>query len=1654
MLRFDAHPEQPLQVHPHRGRARSVSRRKRNAWLMEALDRRVCLSVALANAVNYTVGSNPDFVASADFNGDGKRDLVVSSYNDSSLSILLGNGNGTFQTASTIALGAAPDFVTTGDVNGDGTVDLITASYDSNVVGVLLGNGNGTFQSAVSYAAGTGPRAVVLGDFTGDGKLDIAVAKSFDSTLTILKNNGNGTFQAPLNSSLSFVPNDLVTGDFNGDGKLDLASVDFSTDQVAMMLGNGNGTFQTAVKYTTGNGPTSIAAGDFDGDGKLDVVTANFLDGTVSILRGNGNGTLQSATSLTAGSGATFIGVSDVDADGNLDLVTANANDNSISVFFGNGDGTFSPATTYQTDESPRSLVVGNFDGTPGLDVAVANQGSNTIRVLLGGTPTQTAPVANAGGPYTVNEGGTVQLTGAASTGTLLTYAWDLDGDGVFGETGAGATRGSETGATPTFSAVGLDGPSTRTVSLRVTDSIGQTSTTTVTITINNVAPTLVISGNNTLAEGSTYTLNLSATDPGVDTISKWVITWGDGTIQTINSNPSSATHIFADNGSYTITATATDEDGTYNANSKSLTVTNVAPTLVISGGNSIAEGSTYTLNLSATDPGADTISAWVITWGDGTIQTINSNPSSATHIFADNGSYTISATATDEDGTYNANSKSVTVTNVAPTLVISGNSTVPEGSTYTLGLSATDPSADTISKWVITWGDGSIQTINSNPSSATHTFADNGAYTISATATDEDGTYSANSKALTVTNVPPTLVISGNNTLPEGSTYTLNLSATDPGADTINKWVITWGDGAIQTINSNPSSATHVFVDNGSYTISATATDEDGTYSANSKALTVTNVPPTLVISGNNTLAEGSTYTLNLSATDPGTDTISKWVITWGDGAIQTINSNPSSKTHVFADNGSYTITATATDEDGTYSSNSKALTVTNVPPTLVIGGNNTLAEGSTYTLNLSATDPGADTISQWVITWGDGTIQTINSNPSSATHLFADNGAFTITATATDEDGTYNANSKSLTVTNVPPTLVISGSSNVAVDTPYTLSLSKSDPGADTLANWTINWGDGTIDSVSGSATSADHTYTGQSAIYTISATAADEDGTYNANSFQLFAIGPAPLANPGGSYSVPEGGSITLDGSGSFGQSLTYAWDLDGDGSFGETGVNATRGDETGAIVTFSAAGLDGPGSQSVSLRVTDAFGATSIVSTDISITNVAPTLVIAGSNSIAAESAYALNLSATDPAPDTISKWVINWGDGTTQTITGHPSSATHTYTATGNFEIDASATDEDGTYDANSLAVTVSPPTDTTKPTASLQSAPAVLDDTGKAYTFSVNYSDNVALNTATLNSSDILVTGPNGFSQLATFVSAVNGTGAARIVTYSIKPSDGTWSVADNGAYTLKLQPSQVSDTAGNFATSATLGSFQAALIPPDLAGYSVDTARVLAKSTAGTVRVAEDGVGVIDRNDFYKVTLPAKASLAIKLSNLTDDADLQLLDSTGARLVLCKHTGTVDENINKTLNAGTYYVRVQYLYSLGTQYRLRVAATTPALVVSTPGDGTMQGARYLGSLTPGKVMNIDDFVGTDDPSDYYAVTINSPMSVYFKLSGLTENANVQVLNASGESLKTSNKKGTADEGIHLTLPAGTYFIHVYFAGVTGTNYRLRLAGA
>ena len=358
-------------------------------------------------------GSDPHAMAVADFNGDGKPDLAVTNdlgqFTSGRVSVLLGNGNGTFQTPLSFAVGVRPWSVAVGDFNGDGKPDLAVANVLNSIttgsVSVLLNNstGNGavSFQEQMVFFVARDPSSVAVGDFNGDDEPDLAVTHVYVNTVGVLLGNGDGTFQGELAFAVGNAPFSVAVGYFNDDAKLDLVTANLNGYTVSVLLNNspGNGivTFQEQEEYSVGQLPRWVAVEDFDGDGNLDLAVANDGSYYVSVLLGNGDGTFKDQEVFSVYAASRTVAVGDFNGDGKPDMALTNIIADWVSVLLGYGDGTFQAAQTFAVGVYPLAVAaVGDFDGDGQLDLAVANNGSNTVSVLLNTTvlpPQQQAQV-------------------------------------------------------------------------------------------------------------------------------------------------------------------------------------------------------------------------------------------------------------------------------------------------------------------------------------------------------------------------------------------------------------------------------------------------------------------------------------------------------------------------------------------------------------------------------------------------------------------------------------------------------------------------------------------------------------------------------------------------------------------------------------------------------------------------------------------------------------------------------------------------------------------------------------------------------------------------------------------------------------------------------------------------------------------------------------------------------------------------------------------------------------------------------------------------------------------------------------------------------------------------------------------------------------
>ncbi|MGV4988938.1 FG-GAP-like repeat-containing protein [Streptomyces sp. NRAIS3] len=396
-----------------------------------------------AARVDYPVGSGPVSVAVADLNGDGKADLAVTNGNDGTVSVLLGNGDGTVQAQHTYAAGPAPRSVVIADLNGDARPDIAVVNNAApGTVSILFGNGDGTFQTRQTVTVDVGANGLAVADFNRDGKPDLAVTAANAIGVAILFGNGDGTFQPRQTYPSGFGELlALAVGDFNGDGSPDVAvtKAPASSDGLAVLLNNGDGTLGQPFMYATGNDPTAVQAANLDNDGKLDLVVVNRGDNTISEFRGHGDGTFPASTfGVPVGHEPEDVTVADFNQDGVADPAVTNRADNTVSVLVSSPTG---PGTqqTFPTGAGPIGDAAGDLNGDGKSDLVVTNVDDNTVSVLLNTNAAQasvtttltTSPNPSLfGHPVTLTD--TVCPTGSSTTSPTGTVTF-TDGDATLG---------------------------------------------------------------------------------------------------------------------------------------------------------------------------------------------------------------------------------------------------------------------------------------------------------------------------------------------------------------------------------------------------------------------------------------------------------------------------------------------------------------------------------------------------------------------------------------------------------------------------------------------------------------------------------------------------------------------------------------------------------------------------------------------------------------------------------------------------------------------------------------------------------------------------------------------------------------------------------------------------------------------------------------------------------------------------------------------------------------------------------------------------------------------------------------------------------------------------------------------------------------------
>ncbi|TXI68435.1 MAG: hypothetical protein E6Q41_04105, partial [Cyclobacteriaceae bacterium] len=372
-------------------------------------------SCSFAPKVDFATANAPTSVWLHDLNTDGNPDIITTNKNSNTVSVLLANGTGGFNLKTDYVTGSTPYYLAIGDLNGDGKPDLIVTndnpSLPPNYISVLLGNGDGTFASKTDFLVGVSPQSLALGDLNLDGKLDVIVANSNETTVSVLLGTGNGSLAPKTNYTVLFGTTDVAVLDANKDSKPDIVVLNYFNNTLSILLGDGSGGLGAKTDFATGVGPVNLALADLNGDGNTDLITSNVNANTISVLFGNGTGGFLPKTDYASGINPRHVAVSDLNGDGLVDVSVVNSTSNTISVYQGSGTGTLSSKIDFPTGLSPTGLTCGDINSDNKPELILTNTSDNTVSILnnLVATP---PPIITSFTPTIGMVGVSVTITG------------------------------------------------------------------------------------------------------------------------------------------------------------------------------------------------------------------------------------------------------------------------------------------------------------------------------------------------------------------------------------------------------------------------------------------------------------------------------------------------------------------------------------------------------------------------------------------------------------------------------------------------------------------------------------------------------------------------------------------------------------------------------------------------------------------------------------------------------------------------------------------------------------------------------------------------------------------------------------------------------------------------------------------------------------------------------------------------------------------------------------------------------------------------------------------------------------------------------------------------------------------------------------------
>lgn len=677
-----------------------------------------------------------------------------------------------------------------------------------------------------------------------------------------------------------------------------------------------------------------------------------------------------------------------------------------------------------------------------------------------------------------------------------------------------------------------------------------------------------------------------------------FIWSFGDGT-SAIGNN---VTHTYSSPGAYNVTMTLTDSIGSTSKTSSLVTVQSSGPPVVTVSSPTPNPASTgATVNLSFGISSSTNVTGVSVNWGDGSSpDNLPGTATKDTHIYTSTGAlqsqtFNITITATNSGGsasgttteTVNDRPPATTISSVVPSPVLTGQ-------TLNASFTATDPDG-TVSSITVNWGDGSlVDSLPGTATSDTHAYASTGTFTITVVAADNSGSKGQAATPVTVQSqiISPTVTVGSLTPNPANTGTTVNVNFTVSTSAPVTGITVYWGDGTpLDNLSGTATSDSHVYSSTGSaksevFTINVTATNSAGSGSATTSE-TVNDQPPTVTISSVTSPANtGQTVTLTFSTADPD-GTTSLISVNWGDGTpADVMPGTAASDSHNYNSTSNamskiFTITISAIDNSGSVGQATTSVTINDRPPAVAVSGAspNPALVGQTVSVSFSTNDPDG-TVSSITVNWGDGSQpDSLPGTARSDTHTYGSGGAFTITVTATDNSDSQGSGMTSDSATTpLAPTVSINSVSPNPANTGQTVTVTFTVSSTISVTGITVNWGDGSIDNLSGTATSDTHIYTStgnlQAQIFNVIVTATNTAGsgssstsiTINDRAPTLTLTGISP--NPAVAGSTVTATFAASDGDGTV-SSITVNW---GDGS----SVDNLAGTATSDTHSYSSAG----------------------------------------------------------------------------------------------------------------------------------------------------------------------------------------------------------------------------------------------------------------------------------------------------------------------------------------------------------------------------------------------------------------------------------------------------------------------------------------------